>query len=1072
MNISNRELAAETLEEGRNALFELERQLKERNDTVDSASENNSSKQHSSIDRRTMDQLPRLKRLNQRSESLGITVEELDDRGLLNGGGSVPHYYTSIKQKNRRFLELQPRSNRLQERGKEAVSKLLNGFFHMLRVLSKRGLNLEAYYRQRDLDRKGLLPRKHFISSLKQLGLPFNNKELQEIAQHFLQPPGEAVDYLSFLQEGRLYNNKRLVVQNEALMKAPLSLGDYCPVLHQVKRALQDASKSLQKPIDEIYRMFARWDSQGTGTVTATQFLRVLARLHVDLSDQDQDFLVELLDTSAMGRIDFDSLLAFCFAEQLHIHDSLPSPHGMHVFIGGQTQLFDDTAGETLSAVSTEGNNSLELKSTASNTNSNSMPASLNISRRPHTASISRPYALDSLSPVHSNPAISGARPLTASGRVASTPFQARSSSLRLKKEVEEEEILLVDLPDDVIHGEENYLPNAEEQEENGKEAAQEESKTRFELSPSLNAFVDYQALDPPRGDLYASSMAKPDNEESSSDPTDHLVLLAHQILSTLRDIIQARYRRGRSLQEIYRHFDRENKHYFDSNDFILATADLRIETSERVARIAVQQIAIDGIDQVSFGEFKVYILDPDNKLLELNVQEQLASFLEAQGRSYEGLLQDIFFTEDETVNDSRASLKYDQDREQGFVSKSAFVNGLRRIGLVLTVGEVSRLVDRFDINGNDLCSVPRFLRMVQLSAAWRRAETVLAFNDKALEEGKLLRQRQLEFPNQGEKLSEEMIAMSEYLGICVLSEQYMLWIVADALKAPLPVNWIAGRDEEQGRIFFHNRLTGESRWDHPLDPHFRKLRDKYRQSGESEMISPARGFRMKSFMNDASEQDHARFFAVQQNSWQSNLVSERPNIDHFTTPPNFLQERTRTDMTRPHSAVVESSLLSANKATNLHTSTRIDSNSMMKHRPISAPFVKKSNMFDERNFAPVNTANQHTSPVLEATRALTEAIYSSGYCKPPSNIKGPSNGMETQQQVPYSMYAVGGAKPRASSSKQGGRSAVDRALSIGKTPQLNAKADTRHATNRNSKLAAMYDEDILEKLDVAIGKG
>lgn len=75
MNISNRELAAETLEEGRNALFELERQLKERNDTVDSASENNSSKQHSSIDRKTMDQLPRLKRLNQRSESLGITVE-------------------------------------------------------------------------------------------------------------------------------------------------------------------------------------------------------------------------------------------------------------------------------------------------------------------------------------------------------------------------------------------------------------------------------------------------------------------------------------------------------------------------------------------------------------------------------------------------------------------------------------------------------------------------------------------------------------------------------------------------------------------------------------------------------------------------------------------------------------------------------------------------------------------------------------------------------------------------------------------------------------------------------------
>lgn len=224
--------------------------------------------------------------------------------------------------------------------------------------------------------------------------------------------------------------------------------------------------------------------------------------------------------------------------------------------------------------------------------------------------------------------------------------------------------------------------------------------------------------------------------------------------------------------------------------------------------------------------------------------------------------------------------------------------------------------------------------------------------------------------------------------------------------------------------------------------------------------------------MNNASEQDHARFFAAQQNSWQSNLVGERPNIDHFATSPNFLQERTRTDTTRPHSAIVESSLLSTNKAAKLPTSTRITGDSVMKHRPISAPFVKKSNFFDERNFTPVNATSQHTSPVLEATRALTEAIYSSGYCKPPSNIKGSSNGMETQQQVPYSMYAAGGAKPRASSSKQGGRSAVDRALSIGKTPQLNAKADTRHATNRTSKLAAMYDEDILEKLDVAIGKG
>lgn len=79
-------------------------------------------------------------------------------------------------------------------------------------------------------------------------------------------------------------------------------------------------------------------------------------------------------------------------------------------------------------------------------------------------------------------------------------------------------------------------------------------------------------------------------------------------------------------------------------------------------------------------------------------------------------------------------------------------------------------------------------------------------------------------------ELPEELINICEYLGIRVLSEQNMLWIAADALKAPLPVSWTAQKDSG-GRTYFHNHLTNQSRWEHPLDPHFRKLRDKYRQS-------------------------------------------------------------------------------------------------------------------------------------------------------------------------------------------------------------------------------------------------
>jgi hypothetical protein len=77
--------------------------------------------------------------------------------------------------------------------------------------------------------------------------------------------------------------------------------------------------------------------------------------------------------------------------------------------------------------------------------------------------------------------------------------------------------------------------------------------------------------------------------------------------------------------------------------------------------------------------------------------------------------------------------------------------------------------------------------------------------------------------------MSEELISMCEYLGIRVLSERDMIWIAEDALKAPLPVNWMAQRDR-QGRTFFYNNITQQSRWEHPLDPHFRNLRDKYRQ--------------------------------------------------------------------------------------------------------------------------------------------------------------------------------------------------------------------------------------------------
>lgn len=1103
----------------------------------------------------------------------------------------------------------------------------------MIRTLVRKGLNFDVYCRRHDPNRRGLMKKKAFLNMLKTIGLPFSNRELQDITLHYSVPASDQADYVSLLKDARIVNlgaisntvydqeqeqqqsqldlPESIVVQgndeevrsgtehkdengdekatnqsgagdaansidgNENSpatepVRGDLDLSVHTLVLADVKRMLLESIRSLNKEQDDVYRMFARWDTNGTGTVTATQFLRVLARLHVNLSDQDQDFLVELLDTNAMGRIDFEGLIGFCFASQGETAtEPLLSPAGA-VSGGGSLSVGEDNLGnETMSAVSTEGNNSVDLKSFSSNHRNNNINHG-----RPRTATLSRPYN-EHMSNAHSNGQLytpsqpyyhhhahgggggSGSgggagddhmktvgagsrqnpargvlqRPLTASARVSTAqhppspggnqsgqgssngrffggsggggnarhdggsgggggdldgglggddggigckqhmtrslvmeygysdragvmrnggapvpvksshgptlprvgPPQQQQAQGQGQKQITfrrgsgggagtaegEDSQYVVELPDDVMHGEEKYLGSdsarakpllgqAQSQQHYGSKA----SKTALTMNDPLphapnsnygqaskdtvprfaptnnNNYYNAQEYTPELQDMgslndntlvtdqdeyffgspkeipqlsghrnnnnaqlnnnnggggginvsnsmnWASSQGagasdprsyepresyKNNNNNSNSnnmggnsgsnhpgarqitwreaardsgtsaqqqhhqqqqgggvgshggpgqgqgqgqvdhqhpgnnsnsntvesfssaaappnkEPIDHLVLLANQILSTLREIIMGRYRRGKSLQEIYQHFDRDEKYYFDARDFVVATADLRIETSPRVAAIAVNMIALDGFDKVSFGEFRVFVLDSDHKLLELNVQEQLAQMLEQKGREYQSFMVDMFWNEEESLNGSRVSPTGRAYRQNEFVSKSAFISSLQRIGLVLTSSELTRLVDRFDVYGNEMCSVLRFVRMVQTSRAWRHGEKVLAYQDEAIEEAEFLRQ-QLSLPASERSpalpdLPEELISMCEYLGIRVLSEPNMVWIAADALKAPLPISWTAQRDAN-GRTYFYNHLSNQSKLEHPLDPHFRKLRDRYRQGG------------------------------------------------------------------------------------------------------------------------------------------------------------------------------------------------------------------------------------------------
>jgi Ca2+-binding EF-hand superfamily protein len=952
----------------------------------------------------------------------------------------------------------------------------------MIRTLSSKGLDLEQYFKTLDPNNRGLLNRKKFFSILKQIGLPYGNRELNDITQHYTVPSSDQADYISLLKDTGIImkvvedngttssnsvnnNGNNSHGNNQSVNPATdnIDISIYTIVISDVKRMILESISSRSKHQDDVYRMFARWDTQGTGTITATQFLRVLAKLHINLTDQDQDFLVELLDTNGMGRIDFEGLLNFCFST-----DKLQSPstnvyrnnnnsNNNNTLLSPTTNTFsassfsvDDNkdGGETMSAVSTEGNTSLEHRGSGSSDNHHHHINNFNISsRRPHTASLSRPYHSSlqanyygSNSNINNNNSNSSnhthriehtsssttngimtsnindknnnnnsninnnrvylpssnaksppQRPLTASGRVISSQKNKFSPATVVLLDRENSQYV-VELPDDVIYGEENYLSVdntnlKQQQQKQQKQLQQQQQQQQINVGgklpytgilnnnnnnnnnniSSFNNFitevndnndennnirtVKYVPQDQfieqfssqvmtnnndnnynnrnlnngnniysynyipsttyiPSGSINIlnnnnnnignvsnnsninsndpatmidaklniisrqnssnninnnntniMNNAHHNNRQvginnsaqflstaAAAEPSEHLVLLATQILTTLREIIMTRYRRGKSLLEIYGHFDRECKQYFDANDFIIATADLKIETSNRVANIAINLIAIDGYDKVSFGEFKVFVLDSDHKLLEMNIQEQIAQFLEQKGREYQSYMIDMFWNEDDSNDIDNNNHNYNnnqnnhihrkqhkyQQTENEFLSRNRFINSLQKIGLILTSTEESRIADRFDIHGNDMCCISRFIYMIQNSRAWKHAEQVLAFQDEAIEEAIFLRQ-QLKL---GQKhisdsdlpqISEELISMCEYLGIRVLSERNMIWIAADALKAPLPISWTAQKDSN-GRIFFFNHLTNQSKLEHPLDPHFRKLRDKYRQ--------------------------------------------------------------------------------------------------------------------------------------------------------------------------------------------------------------------------------------------------
>lgn len=955
------ELDENTLEEGRMALYQLERQLKSINignmssnsNEVNDSNSIGSKQQSLQSERKLMDQIPRDARLHYRLGSpLGLTVEELDDRGLLDGGASVPSYYTSIKQRNRRQLEMQKRSTRLEHRGKDGILRHIEGFYHMLRTLARRGVNIESKFFSREQEnRVGIYP-KEFLRACQELNLPFTHWELHDFCSRYILPGSELIDMEGILRDSEI---SQFDVQSQPeSLESMTNVDEKMDIslvftVAKLKDGLLASMKSVGKNVDDVYRMFAKWDTEGSGSITATQFLRTLGNLHVDLSDQEQDFLVELLDTDGVGRVHFDGLLTFCF---LDIYPELNSSKNMSL----RALCMDSQDNCSKSGLSYDNlsynnrdrdvcnNNNISSPIGLTNAYSNNNPqASSN--RRPLTASGARPQ-LQPVSPqllsdgaasmsgpssggsgasyarslrqsaassslatgggVSTSMSYSKPRPVTANGRVSSGSFERLPMSsgsnangsqvvtltegeiVEVADDVLDEGVLhatgpslpLPSLPPpiltninrkadreslEVIDGssineytqvtldqDEYPLPSPSSRELNlqyghsnnprlSNESSSDYTMAHMKLNSALagrnhndTSLIEINNGIPNGQNRRSSRIEEEDSNTHLSDPIGHLSLLATQTLVTVREFLLSKYRMGRSLNDIYSQFDRNHKRYFDAADFVRATAEFRMEISMKVAEIAIREIAVDSFDRVCFGEFRIYVLDPDARSLEANVQEQMAMKFELQGWPFLDNLRNMFFSE-EGLRYGQAAQRYAE--QVGLVTCKTFVYVLDRLYLKLSPNDVERLEARFDINGQGFCSVERFLRMVTRGESWKRAETVLNCQEEASKECEFLREvmakgyglEKLIPADRLQFLTVEVLNMAEYLGIKPISESHMLWIAVDAIQAPLPVNWIAQRDTE-GRIFFYNKITHQSKWDHPLDPHFRKLRDRYRQ--------------------------------------------------------------------------------------------------------------------------------------------------------------------------------------------------------------------------------------------------
>lgn len=768
----------------------------------------------------------------------------------------------------------------------------------MIRVLVQKGLNLEEMFRSGNNSvggtgeagsatgsEGGMMDKDTFLTILRKLDLPFSIKDLIVFSNRYAISSLQ-IDYELFLNDiQRGVDGDDSIGGNSSANHSSTPTPRF-HLVHDLKTMLLESKEILNKSYDEIYRMFSKWDNYGTGTVTITQFFRVLSQLRINFTDQDQDFLVDLLDNDGQGKVDFEGLLAYCFVSDVELN-RIPT----HV---------------TATSVSDQND---ECVSASGSTGNGTASSSRNNAKRPHTASAFRgqtytsdiyqadKYMVEEAYDSLTNPNIQlggesqhpvnspvNRRPLTASARVLNGEYKAKPKNNESKQSgvrnhsrpqsariFHDDSHFILEINSD-NEGEDSFpLPALQPLDRSQMPAikgTQPQQSQQLLISPvshekSHKTSSSLTTLGQSSLEISAVSLLSPQFPVAQQpapapllpistqqfpvvQPSTFQQNLSHQrpqsaginivtAKSNLRSAISVYLRKsGLSIHEIFNLFDNKNVRFFGVSELIETSRQyLNLNLSPSLASSLVSSIAVGGYDRISYGDLLVFITDPMYHELEDKLLIQIAEQLEHQGREYQYLLYSVL--SQETTHSTNSSLDpshhVSHSTSSGIVSVESFKHSLQKLGFQLTFDEIDRIITKFDTHGTGKCSVSRFMSMIQNNSHWKFALDTIAFHEEAIEECQIVRQRMNSTSRHAVtyNYSSEMIDMCEYLGIRILSEPELLWIVEEAVNAPLPDGWTVHQNQE-GKTYFYNHKQNITRWDHPLDPYFRKLRDENRK--------------------------------------------------------------------------------------------------------------------------------------------------------------------------------------------------------------------------------------------------